>query len=75
MKRIYVLWICILNINDPFAVLVFVLVLKPQVLDNNTEYSSMQLGLYAWKYSSNIYLTDASECIWWLQGRHGKWIV
>jgi len=45
MKRIYVLWICIVKTDDPLAVLVLVLelvlepevlVLEPQVLDNNT---------------------------------------
>jgi len=36
VKRIYLLWICILNTDDPLAVLVLVLVLEPQVLDNNT---------------------------------------
>jgi len=47
LKRIYVLWICILNTDDPLTVLVIVLdlvlepriivlVLEPQVVDNNT---------------------------------------
>jgi len=31
------MWICILNIDDPFAILVLVLVFEPQVLSNNTE--------------------------------------
>ena len=59
INKKYVLWICILNIDDPFTVLVVVLVfepqvlvlepqvlvLDPQVLDNNTAYPTPDSGI------------------------------
>ena len=44
IKRIYVLWICIVNIDDPFTVLV----LERQVLDNNTDWTCVVCRCLEW---------------------------
>ena len=61
MKRIYVLWICILNTDDPFAVLVLVLDFEHQVLDNSTAidyWKSVCLCLYNDNISTFGYLSS-----------------